>query len=133
MRLTSLIYPGMYSFQERGLCRGYKMRKIAFVGTHGTGKTTLAHELVSKLKREGIDAGFLGEIARKCQLPINEQTSKKSQIWIILSQIIREIEEEGKSDFLICDRSVLDSYCYYANKFGLSKTIEPLVVEHMRT
>ena len=91
------------------------MRKIAFVGTHGTGKTTLAHELVSKLKREGIDVGFLGEIARKCPLPINEQTSKKSQIWIILSQIIREIEEEGKSDFLICDRSVLDSYCYYVH------------------
>jgi len=109
------------------------MKKIAFIGTHGVGKTTLAHELVSKLKRGGIDAGFLGEIARKCPFPINEGASKKSQVWIILSQIIREIEEAGKSDFLVCDRSVLDGYCYYTSKFGLSKTIEPLIAEHMKT
>jgi len=109
------------------------MRKIAFIGTHGVGKTTLAHELVSKLKRKGVDADFLGEIARKCPFPINEQASKKTQIWIILSQIIGEIEEEGKSEFLVCDRSVLDGYCYYADKFGISGVIEPIVAEHMKT
>ena len=81
--------------------------KIAFLGTHGTGKTTLAHDLVTKLKKQGIDAGFLGEVARECPFSLNEDTTKKSQIWIILSQIIAEMESEERSETLICDRSVL--------------------------
>ena len=32
------------------------MRKIALIGTHGTGKTTLAHELVAKAKKRGVNA-----------------------------------------------------------------------------
>jgi len=107
--------------------------KIAFFGTHGTGKTTLAHELVMKLKKKGVDAGFLGEIARKCPFPLNEETTKKSQIWIILNQIIYELEEEEKYKILVCDRSVLDGYCYYTRKFGRSETIEKLVKEHLKT
>lgn len=54
--------------------------KIALIGTHGTGKTTLAYDIISKLKKKGIDADFLGEVARICPFPINEQTTKKSQI-----------------------------------------------------
>ncbi len=107
--------------------------KIAFFGTHGTGKTTLAHELMSKLKKTGVDAGFVGEVARNCPFPINEGTTKKSQIWIILNQIIKELEAEEKSDVLICDRSVLDGYIYYVNKFGRSNVLEPLVKEHLKT
>jgi len=48
------------------------MRKIALIGTHGTGKTTLAHELTAESKKRGIHTEFLGELARECPLPINE-------------------------------------------------------------
>lgn len=108
-------------------------RKIAFIGTHGTGKTTLAHDLVAALKKARIDADFLGEIARKCPFPINENTTKKSQIWIILQQIIQELECEDKSEILVCDRSVFDGYCYYVNKFGRNRALEPLVLKHIKT
>lgn len=107
--------------------------KIAFLGTHGTGKTTLAHDLVVSLKKKGIDADFLGEIARKCPFPLNEDTTKKSQIWIILNQIIFEMEMEDKCKVLVCDRSILDDYCYYVNKFGRMPIIENLVIEHLKT
>ncbi len=107
--------------------------KIAFIGTHGTGKTTLAHELVSKLKKRGIDAGFLSEVARGCPFPLNENTTKKSQIWIILSQIIKEMELEEKCSCLVGDRSVLDGYCYYVNKFGEAKFLEPIIKKHLQT
>lgn len=107
--------------------------KIAFIGTHGTGKTTLAHELVIRLKKRGTDAGFLSEVARICPFPINEKTTKKSQVWIILSQIIKEIESEDKCEVLVSDRSVLDGYCYYVNKFGRAKILEPLIMEHLKT
>ena len=107
--------------------------KIAFIGTHGIGKTTQAHELVSLLKKSGINAVFLGELARKCPFPINEDRTKKSQIWIMLNQIIKEMEDEDNSQVLVCDRSVLDSYCYYIEKFGRSEVFEPLVKTHLKT
>ncbi len=107
--------------------------KIALIGTHGTGKTTISHSLISNLKKKGLDADFLGELARKCPFPLNENTTKRSQIWIILNQIIKEIENEEKCSLLICDRSVLDGYCYYLNKFGNLKEIEPLILKHLQT
>ncbi|MBU4116350.1 MAG: AAA family ATPase [Nanoarchaeota archaeon] len=107
--------------------------KIAFIGTHGTGKTTLAHELISKLKKKGIDIDFLGEIVRKCPFPINENTTKKSQIWIILNQIIKEMETEERCKVLVSDRSVLDGYCYYVNQFGEAKFLEALIKKHLKT
>lgn len=108
-------------------------RKIAFIGTHGTGKTTLAHDLVAALKKLHIDADFLGEIARKCPFPINENTTEKSQTWIILQQVTQELECEGKCDILVCDRSVFDGYCYYVNKFGRNSALELLALEHLKT
>lgn len=107
--------------------------KIAFLGTHGTGKTTLAHDLVVKFKKQGVDAGFLSEVARKCPFPLNEEATRKSQIWIILNQIIAEMESEEGCEILVCDRSVLDGYCYYVNKFGRSSVLEALVKEHLKT
>ena len=109
------------------------MVKITFTGTHGTGKTTLAHKLVYNLKKENVDVGLLQEIARESPFPINQQVTKKAQIWIILNQIIKEIELEEKNDVLICDRSILDGYCYYIYKFGRSKILEPLIIEHLKT
>jgi len=107
--------------------------KIAFIGTHGTGKTTIAHETVMMLKKRGIDAGLVSEVARQCPFPINENTTKKSQLWIILSQIIKEMEAEERHDVVVSDRSVLDGYCYLVKKFGRIKAIENLVKEHLRT
>ena len=107
--------------------------KIALIGTHGIGKTTLAHDIMTRLKKRGIDAGFLSEIVRECPFPVNENTTRKSQLWIMLMQIIKELEFEERYGVLICDRSVLDSYCYYAKKFGKSEVLEPLIKKHLET
>lgn len=107
--------------------------KIAFMGTHGTGKTTLAHETVTILKKKGIDAGMVTEVARQCPFPIKEETTKKAQLWIILNQIIKELEAEEKYDVVVSDRSVLDGYCYLVRKFGRIGVIEQLVKEHLKT
>lgn len=109
------------------------MKKIAFVGTHGIGKTTLAHETVVELKKQGVNAEFLGEIVRGCPLPINEGTSRESQKWIFHNQIVKELELQEKCDWLVCDRSVLDSYVYYMNKFGEDKIWEELVKDYLKS
>lgn len=105
------------------------MEKIALIGTHGTGKTTLAHELVARLRKKDVNAEFLGEMARLCPLPINENTSKEAQEWIIYSQYAKELEHIPRCSVLICDRSVLDSYAYYMNKCGENKLLEDFVKE----
>lgn len=86
--------------------------KIAFIGTHGTGKTTAAYNMVAELRKNGINAGLLSETARLCPFPINEDTTHESQEWIILSQIIREIEAEKIYDILVCDRTSYDALIY---------------------
>ena len=66
--------------------------KVAFIGTHGVGKTTLAFGMASRLKRLGANVGFLEEVARRCPFPINEDTSLEAQTWILVETIRREIE-----------------------------------------
>ena len=80
--------------------------KIAFIGTHGTGKTTLGYELIAELRKRGINANFVSETVRECPYEINENASKRAQEWIIFNQCVKEIEEEARSEIVICDRSV---------------------------
>jgi len=109
------------------------MKKIAFIGTHGIGKTTITHQTVAELKRRGVNAEFLGEVVRNCPFPINEETSKESQMWVLHSQIVKEIELDKKCDWLICDRSILDSYVYYFNKFGRNRGVELFLKDYMKS
>ena len=92
--------------------------KIAFIGTHGVGKTTLAYELCNELKKQDLDVGFIDEIARRCPFPINESTSLEAQTWILTTSIARELELGKIYPNIICDRSVLDNYVYLFHRFG---------------
>jgi len=92
--------------------------KIAFIGTHGIGKTTLAYELCNELKKQDLDVGFIDEIARRCPFPINEATSLEAQTWILATSIARELELNKIYPNIICDRSVLDNYVYLYHRFG---------------
>ena len=108
------------------------MKKIALIGTFGTGKTTMAYEILAKLKRNHVNAEFLGETARLCPFPINQEISKDAQEWIIFTQYLREIEMRDKCEVLICDRSIFDGYVYYAEKFGRKKWIEEFVTDKVK-
>ena len=88
-------------------------KKIGIIGTHGTRKSTLVHLLTGKLKEQGINTGYLSEVASSCPLPINQKSTLKAQFWIMLTQIKREIELENRPyDYLVLDRCVLDNYVY---------------------
>src|SRR5436853_453845 len=96
------------------------MKKIALVGSHGIGKTTIAYELAGAIKRRGERVELITEIARECPFPLNDQATPEAFQWIIARQIQLEIEKAARADVLICDRSVLDNFAYYIRLYGRS-------------
>ena len=86
--------------------------KIAFIGTHGVGKTTLCYDLAASLKRRDVSVELVREVARDCPLPINRETTVRAQAWILHTQIAWELQAEAKSEAVVCDRAVIDNFCY---------------------
>jgi thymidylate kinase len=85
---------------------------IAFSGTHGVGKTTQAYRLASNLKLAGQNVAVIDELARECPLPINKESDILTQYWIISAQIKREIELMSRYDYVIADRTIMDTLAY---------------------
>jgi nicotinamide riboside kinase len=101
--------------------------KVAFIGAHGVGKTTLCYDLAARLKRQGIDADIVKEVARLSPLPINQQTSVHAQTWILMTQVAEEIRSAAFHPVVVCDRSVLDNYAYLTRACGRHPDIERFV------
>lgn len=106
--------------------------KVAFVGTHGVGKTTLCFELAAQLKRLDVGVDIVKEVARRCPLPINEFTTYDAQVWILHTQIAEEIEAAAVNEIVVCDRSVLDNYAYLVARVGRRPELDPLVSDWVR-
>jgi thymidylate kinase len=107
--------------------------KIAFVGSHGVGKTTLCFELAARLKRLDLRVDMVKEVARSCPLPLNRETTVDAQAWILHMQIAREIEEMVHHDVIVCDRAVVDNYAYLVEKFGRVRVLDEVVASWLPT
>ncbi len=107
--------------------------KIAFIGTHGVGKTTLCYGLASRLKRRDVSIEVVHEVARRCPLPINEETSVAAQSWILHTQIAEELVAQARYPVVVCDRSVLDNYVYLLLAAGRQDAVESLMEAWIRT
>jgi nicotinamide riboside kinase len=101
--------------------------KVALIGTHGVGKTTLCFELAARLKRRDVDVDMVREVARHCPLPINRDTSAAAQSWILHTQMAWELEAAARHGLVLCDRSVLDNYCYLLYAAGPQAPWESLL------
>src|SRR6187401_2396888 len=107
--------------------------KIAFVGSHGVGKTTLCFDLAAQLKRRGVNVDMVKEVARASPLPVNRKTSRESQLWILTTQVAEEIRAASHSDVVVCDRAALDNYAYFFLACGRDLAVEKFVEMWMKT
>ena len=107
--------------------------KLAFIGSHGVGKTTLCYGLAARLKRRDVALEVVHEVARRCPLPINQETSIAAQSWILHAQIAEELAAAARLSVVICDRSVLDNYVYLLLAAGPQDALEPLLRYWMGT
>ena len=107
--------------------------KVAFIGSHGVGKTTLCYGLAARLKAHDIALDVVHEVARRCPLPINEETSVASESWILHTQIAEELVAAARYPVVICDRSALDNYVYLLLSAKPQEGLEALVGWWMQT
>jgi nicotinamide riboside kinase len=109
------------------------MMKLAFIGTHGVGKTTLCYDVATLLKKRDVDVDMVKEVARLSPLPVNRKTSLEAQTWILTTQVAEEIRAAAHHPVVVCDRSVLDNYAYMALACGRQKPVERFVDWWMKT
>ena len=95
--------------------------KIAIVGAHGSGKTTLSLGLVMNLKIMGRNAELMTEVARHSPYLIAGQQSPEAQLHIFSSQVESELRHARTCDVLVTDRCVLDHLMYLELFFPESK------------
>ncbi len=102
--------------------------KIAIVGTHGTGKSTLSYMIAAHYKKLGKKVKVIQEVARACPFPINHGMTKEAALWIYLEHTRQELEAEIAHDVIVCDRSAYDSFAY-ARHFRLLNSHEMKYLE----
>lgn len=103
--------------------------KIAFSGTHGTGKSFAAGSryMEEKQKNPNKSVVVLSENVRMCPFDINKASTKYSQFWIFSDQMKQELEYQSKYEIVICDRSIVDCISYAASTFNDEKFINSLI------
>jgi nicotinamide riboside kinase len=101
--------------------------KIALIGSHGVGKTTLCYEVAARLKRQDRAVELVTEVARRCPLPINRDTTFQAQAWILHTQVAAELAAAADGEIVICDRSVLDNYAYLVHQAGRQPAYDALI------
>lgn len=107
--------------------------KLAFIGSHGVGKTALCYGLAAHLKKIDMTVGLVQEVARDCPMPINRDTTLNAQLWILHTQVAREIAAAERNRVVVCDRSVLDNYAYLVHQVGRRHELDLLVAEWLKS
>lgn len=87
-------------------------KKIAIVGTHGTGKTSLSYLMAAHYKMQGKSVKIIQEVARSCPFPINDKMTKETAMWIYHEHCKKELEACRDHEVVISDRSYVDSLIY---------------------
>jgi nicotinamide riboside kinase len=102
---------------------------IAVIGSHGVRKSTAVAGIATACGRLGLRVATLGEVIRTSPLGHNETATPAAQLWVIATQVAREIESGAGVDVLVTDRSVVDNYAYYRRTAGDDDPfgVEPLV------
>ena len=92
----------------------HDVNKVAFSGTHGTGKTTSVFDMATRCKKRCNDRSIhiLTELASESPFKINKQTTEESQLWIFTNQIKTELEMSMRYSIVITDRTIVDSIGY---------------------
>jgi hypothetical protein len=90
------------------------MLKVIVTGAFSTGKTSLVETLSSGLVELGVSVATVPDVARDCALPLNATQTEEATLWLLSTQIAREIEAGlGPEMVMLCDRGVPDVLAHH--------------------
>jgi nicotinamide riboside kinase len=110
------------------------IKRIAIVGTHSTGKSTLIEDLKEKLSPTLSDFYFIKQVNRECHkygLKINEEANDLTQLYIAANDL-KQIVEAPQDKTVISDRCILDTYVYTLSMWKKGKVSE-MVLDSIST
>lgn len=86
--------------------------KVAIFGAHGSGKTTLAHQVVAALKKQNHMASLCTDVARESHYISSRTHAPEVQLDLFGRQIAAEAEAVRTNEIVVCDRTLLDRAVY---------------------
>ncbi len=86
--------------------------KIAIVGTHGSGKSTIISSVYAQLKKNNSRVSMAPEVARSSLFLAANEKTPKMQMDLFGRQISSEMTNSRNCDILLCDRSLFDILMY---------------------
>lgn len=91
---------------------GIEIMKIAIVGAHGSGKSTIISSVYSQLKKNNSRVFVAPEVARSSLFLAANDKTPKMQMDLFGRQISSEMTNSRNCNILLCDRSVFDILMY---------------------
>jgi deoxyadenosine/deoxycytidine kinase len=90
---------------------------VGISGSHGSGKTTLCHQVVAELKRRSIRCALVTNTARRSLFLASGIKSPEMHLEIMAMHVAEETQACRDNDVVICDRTVFDFLVYGKLRF----------------
>jgi len=106
---------------------------ITFIGSPSSGKSTLATDVHTELKKGGINSIFLQEAATDYIAEFGIPNTTSDQLVIFYEQSTRENMYIGAKDYIICDSSGILNYFYCRGLFPNKPLLKDIaVINHLQ-
>jgi nicotinamide riboside kinase len=90
---------------------------ITFIGAPSSGKSTLASDVHTDLKKLGKNSIFIAEVATDYIAEYGIPNTPVDQLVIFYKQLNKERMYIGSKEFIVCDSSGILNYFYFRNLF----------------
>jgi len=119
-----------------------KSKLIQIFGPPASGKSTLAAEVHTELKKKGINSILVNEVSTDYIAEYGIPNSPSDQMVIFYKQLNREKMFLESKDYIICDSSSILNYFYFRSLFGSELTnkdiasinhIQKEILKHINT
>jgi nicotinamide riboside kinase len=110
-----------------------KVKLIMLIGSPSSGKSTLASDIHTELKKSGKNSIYVTEAATDFIAEYGIPNSPVEQIVIFYKQLNRERMYLDSKDYIICDSSGILNYFYFRNLFPeVLSNKDIAVINHMQ-
>ncbi len=110
-----------------------KSKLITFIGAPSSGKSTLATDVHTELKKLGKNSIFIAEVATDYIAEYGVPNTPLDQLVIFYKQLNKETMYIGSKEFVVCDSSGILNYFYFRNLFGNKLSNKDIaIVNHMQ-